>query len=297
MIDSDIKARVDLGIDSIVQKNIEKAKIKKPKIEFDRLKMYFGRPFTVTENLTIYERTIGAIIDYGEKPFFEMLNRFISHTTQFRLPLQKMGIDWNKKTDFQLFASLTSVIPIDKTNILFGDIDFTKFQFYEKPLTEEQIQENKDHKGDKNFIMHKPEECMINADQQILIQENDYNVLVTYLRTMFNIFPKVEKAKGRETKKSLIEEDMDNLALAMQKNESDKSFLLPLISSCLNHPGFKYKKSELEEVGIVEFMDSVQRLQIIASTNALMYGMYSGFCDMSKVDKSLFNFMRDISND
>ena len=90
---------------------------------------------------------------------------------------------------------------------------------------------------------------------------------------------------------------MDNLALAMQKNESDKSFLLPLISSCLNHPGFKYKKSELEEVGIVEFMDSVQRLQIIASTNALMYGMYSGFCDMSKVDKSLFNFMRDISND
>ena len=51
MIDSDIKARVDLGIDSIVQKNIEKAKIKKPKIEFDRLKMYFGRPFTVTDNL------------------------------------------------------------------------------------------------------------------------------------------------------------------------------------------------------------------------------------------------------
>lgn len=73
MIDSDIKARVDLGIDSIVQKNIEKAKIQKPKIEFDRLKMYFGRPFTVTENLTIYEPTIGAIIDYGEKPFLKCL--------------------------------------------------------------------------------------------------------------------------------------------------------------------------------------------------------------------------------
>lgn len=180
---------------------------------------------------------------------------------------------------------------------MFGDVDFTKFQFYEKPLTEEQIQENKDHKGDKEFVMHKPEECMINADQQILIQEHDYNTLAMYLRTMFNIFPKVEKAKGKATKKALIDEDMDNLAVAMQKNEPDKSFLLPLISSCVNHPGFKYKRSELEEVGIVEFMDSVQRLQVIESTKALMGGMYSGFCDMSKVDKSLFNFMRDISND
>lgn len=297
MTDSDIKARTDLGIDSIVHKNIEKAKVQEPKIEFDRLKMYFSRPFTVTENLTIYEPTIGAIIDYGEKPFFEMLNRFISHTTQFRLQLQEIGIDQNKKTDFQLFASLTSAMPIEKTRILFGDVDFTKFMFYEKPLTEEQIQENKNHKGDKEFVMHKPEECMINADQQILIQENDYETLATYLRTMFNIFPKVEKAKGKATKEALIQEDMDNLAVAMQKNEPDKSFLLPLISSCVNHPGFKYKRSELEEVGIVEFMDSVQRLQVIESTKALMGGMYSGFCDMSKVDKSLFNFMRDIGND
>lgn len=297
MTDSDIKARADLGIDSVVHKNIEKVKVKEPKIEFDRLKMYFSRPFTVTDNLTIYEPTIGAIIDYGEKPFFDMLNRFISHTTQFRLQLQQMNIDWNKKTDFQLFASLTKGMNQRKTNILFGDVDFTKFEFYEKPLSEEQVQENNNHKQDKTFVQHKPEQFMINQEQMILIKENDYETLAMYLRTMFNIFPKVEKAKGKATKEALIQEDMDNLAVAMQKNEPDKSFLLPLISSCVNHPGFKYKRSELEEVGIVEFMDSVQRLQVIESTKALMGGMYSGFCDMSKVDKSLFNFMRDISND
>lgn len=41
-------------------------------------------------------------------------------------------------------------------------------------------------------------------------------------------------------------------------------------------------------------MDSVQRLQIYESTCALMSGMYSGMCDMSKVPKEQFNFMREL---
>ena len=41
-------------------------------------------------------------------------------------------------------------------------------------------------------------------------------------------------------------------------------------------------------------MDSVQRLQIYESTHALMSGMYSGFCDTSKISKEQFNFMREI---
>ena len=63
----------------------------------------------------------------------------------------------------------------------------------------------------------------------------------------------------------------------------------------LNHPGFKYKKSELKEVGIVEFMDSVKRLQTYESVMALMSGMYSGMIDTKKLDlKEELNWMRDL---
>ena len=44
-------------------------------------------------------------------------------------------------------------------------------------------------------------------------------------------------------------------------------------------------------------MDSVQRLQIIESTSALLHGSYSGFADVSKVDKEQFNFMREIKHE
>jgi hypothetical protein len=107
-----------------------------------------------------------------------------------------------------------------------------------------------------------------------------------------NIHPKVEKAKGKTAKSWMIQEDRMNLS---QKKDSDNSTLLPLISTCVNHPGFKYKLKELKEVGIYQFMDSVQRLQIYESSRALLDGSYSGFCDTSKIDKENFNFFRNIS--
>ena len=62
----------------------------------------------------------------------------------------------------------------------------------------------------------------------------------------------------------------------------------------VNHAGFKYKRSELEEIGIVEFMDSVQRLQVYENATALMSGIYSGMVDASKIDKNEFNWLREL---
>ena len=74
------------------------------------------------------------------------------------------------------------------------------------------------------------------------------------------------------------------------------SFLLPLISSMVNHPGFKYKLQELKEVGIVQFMDSVKRLQLYENTTALMSGVYSGMLDSSKMNLSKeLNWLKDLN--
>ena len=46
--------------------------------------------------------------------------------------------------------------------------------------------------------------------------------------------------------------------IRLQKDEEQRSTLLPMISTYLNHPGTKYKKQELYDVGIYEFMDSIK---------------------------------------
>ncbi len=67
-----------------------------------------------------------------------------------------------------------------------------------------------------------------------------------------------------------------------------------IISALVNHPGFKYKLSELKEVNVAEFYDSVKRLQVYEQSTALLKGMYSGMIDGSKIKSEDYNFMREI---
>ena len=254
------------------------------------LQLYFGDPYQVSDKITIYQPTIGGILEYdkqfGESEFWSMLNVFIGNTTSYRLLLWDMGIDWNEISDFQLFSLLIKTLKVENTEILFGDLDLSLFDAYMKQIP------NKDESNDEEESEPKQEMILWNPELDIEITEDIYNNIALYIRTMFNIFPKIEKAKGKTTKKWIIEEDGMNLANA--KKEDTTSTFLPLIESCCCHAGFKYKKNELREVGIYEFMRSVQRLQVYESTTALLKGMYSGFIDTKGIDKEEFDFMRDI---
>lgn len=258
--------------------------------EISLLQLYFGDPYQVSDKILIYQPTIGGILEYdkkfGESEFWSMLNVFIGNTTSYRLLLWDMGIDWNEISDFQLFSLLIKTLKVENTEILFGDLDLSSFDAYMKQIPNEDESDNKEES--------KPKQEMIlwNPELDIEINEDIYKNVALYIRTMFNIFPKVEKAKGKTTKKWIIEEDRMNLANA--KKEDTTSTFLPLIESCCCHAGFKYKKNELREVGIYEFMRSVQRLQVYESTTALLKGMYSGFIDTKGIDKEEFDFMRDI---
>ena len=248
------------------------------KFSFDKLQMFFGDDYKIAEGIIISQPTIGDIMEFGEEKFYQMLNPFILNPTSFRVALWQNNIDWTTITDYELFCQLILQLKPtpNETSIIFGDLDFSKFNLYKRQ-----------NEVDGNII---EDTVLANLEQDIIIDEEIYSHIACYLRTMFNIFPKVEKAKGKTTKEWMIEEDILN----SQKETPTESNLLSMISFCLNHPGFKYKKSELKSLGIVEFNDSIQRLLIYESTSSLMKGMYSGFVDTSKIDKKEFDFMRKV---
>jgi len=249
--------------------------------KYDILKMYFGDDYEVAPNIYIHQPSINDIIEYGEARFWSLVTILCGNPTTFRLQLWNSGVDWNKISDFELFASFVVGLEQDRTKIFFGDLDFTKM----RPIT---------NRDEKLVLIYMP-------NPEIQIDEDIYTRLVGYLRIMVNYYPKVEHAKGKSTKEMLIWEDEMNLKNAERLATSEKfqpSTLFPLISASLNHPGFKYKKSELRAVGIFEFMDSVRRLQVYESATSLMTGMYSGMLDISKIklDKEL-NWARDMYSD
>ena len=270
----------------IVGQHVARNNVEQITHEFDELKMYFGKPFDVGNGMTIYQPTIGQILNIGEEDFYSMLYTFVGNPTMFRLQLWDMGIDWNKITSYDIFTSAVTGINKKVSDLLFGDLDFSGFALYGKNI--EQINDN----GETEIIQIP---TLYNQSIDIEISREDYTLISEYLQVMFNIHPKVERAKGRATKEAIIEEDRMNLAMR-QKEKQSGSTLLPLISSCLNHPGFKYKLNELEDVGICYFMDSVQRLQVYESSTAVMKGMYSGFVDGSKIKPENYNWMRSLNN-
>lgn len=265
---------------------IKKLKSRNPVIEFDQLKLYFREPYVIDVegadgSITLTQPSIGDIVELGEKRFYMGLNAFVTNTTSFRLQLWEQGMDWNKLSDFELFMMLIGTTEKEVYQTFLPDIDFSKFGIFQKQLpdSEEKIK------------------VLYDVENKIEINEQVYYHVSQYLRNIFNIFPEEKITSDPTMKRWFIEKDkreLRNREYKKKQGNEDESGLLPIISGCVNHPGFKYKSSELKELGVFAFYDSVKRLQIYESTTALQKGMYSGFMDSSKIRPEDYNFMKNI---
>lgn len=264
------------GLQAAVLTEAQQKKDKKQEYKFDPLKMYFREDYFV-KGIRIVQPTIGNILNIGESKFYSDLSPFLYNSTSIRVTLWDLPqrIDWCTVKDIEVFGMLKGMADTDNSAIrlLFPDYRIEHMQLIQFQNSEEQ------------------QFCLYDPENDFVLNESEYMEIAEYIRTLLNIHPKVEKAKGKTAKKWMIDEDRMNMA---QKEDKNSSTLLPLVSACVNHPGFKYKLQELRNVGIYEFMDSVQRLQIYESTHALLGGSYSGFADMSKIPKDQFNFMREL---
>lgn len=243
---------------------------------FDKLKMFFCEDYITQNGIAVREPRIGEILQLGEEKFYRNVNIWITNPTSYRVSLWHIDVDWCKITDFELFRNLYKAIDPDISSLILPDVDISSFEQKIRVLGEDQY-----------------EPVLYSDEQDLFIDNMTYLEISQYLRTLLNIFPKDEYAKGKATKEAIIWEDEDKAS--RNKDSGFQSSLYPLVSACVNHPGFKHSLAELRDVGIFEFMDSVSRLQVYENTRALLAGSMGGFVDTSKIDKNNFNFMRDIS--
>jgi hypothetical protein len=239
-------------------------------LEVDELQLYFGDDYVINDKIRITQPLVGRVVDYGEAKYFSMVHTLTAIPSDMKSSLWDMGLDWCEVDDFELFMMLVQTLTPDKTSILFGDLDFSKL----KPF-----------KNNQNGDI-----VLADKDTGIVIDKMIYLRIMSYLRKLHNLKPKVEKAANKMTKKILIEEDRQKGILA--KNKLFKSYLLPLISSIKVKQG--YTKEYVRNMGLYEFFDDIARAQIINNADHLLSGAYSGMMDTSKIDKKEFNWMREL---
>lgn len=270
-----------------------KISTRNPVIKFDKLKMYFGRPYTidldnVDGTFTIYEPTLGNVVDFGEAEWYANLAPYISTTTTFMVQLWDSGVDWTEISDFEFFckSGMFKEVNLEFNQILFQR-DMNKFEPYYRNFVDEN--------GETQNIL-----VLYDEETGTEINEEVYFHISQYLRTCFQNFPMERFSTQEAIRKAWIQTERSNARNAeimRKRNMVPDSALFPLISACVNHPGFPYDIQSIDKLPIFAFMDSVARLQIYESTRAMLTGSYSGMCDMSKVPSENFNFMREVKHD
>ena len=271
-----------------------------PKVDFDSLQIYFREPYQIDlegipGKIVLYQPTIGDIVKIGEGKFYDTLSIFTANTTQYKVFLWEMNIDWNTFSDFQLFVMMYQKANPEVVRLLFGELDLLKFQPFirMKDGSPPSDDISLDNLGDNAEIV------LWDDDDQIAINYDVWNHMSQYFKFVFNIFPEEKITSSPMLKQMYIDRDKRNMERKKESNADSSAGigLQSVISACVNHPGFKYKLQELRDVGIFEFYDSVNRLQIYEQSVSLMRGMYSGFVDGSKLKPEDYNFMRDIIRD
>ncbi len=111
--------------------------------------------------------------------------------------------------------------------------------------------------------------------EDVFIDKNVYNIITDYLRQAHSI-SKDERIPANETTKMVLIED-DREEQERNKNKPFRSQLKNLVSAMINCEGFKYNHTEVWDMKINAFMDSVKRISKMKNAELLLQSGYSGF--------------------
>lgn len=243
--------------------------------EVDELQLFVGKPFRVNNYISIKQPTIGQIIDFGEARYWNIVMSITSTPTDLMSLLADIGVDWEKISDFDLFAvHLRSQLRDAECDFIFDGLRLTEYKL------------------DQNDIGELVLRSVINPDH--IIDSNIHRIMAEFLRNLHGLKYNVQKAGNAATKRVMIE--VDRMERREREAESKNSSLRPLISAAVNSPGYKYNIEQTLNLPYCQFIDCVKRLSIIKHADALAAGAYSGMADLSKVPKEEFNWLRPLSD-
>lgn len=239
-------------------------------LEIDDLTAWMGEPYVINDKISVLQPNIRDVLKFGERQYFSIVSTLCSTSSNMKSQLADAGIDWETIEDFQMFQMLAPSLTKEQTYLVLGDIDLSKFKLIE----------------DKEI----GEPVLYDAEHHIRIDRLVYMRIVEYLRKVHGLTRAHDRTKSRFVHDMAIEMEREEAEINAKKPY--KSFLWPLISSIKARQG--YTKQYVLDMQVYELVHEANRLQIIVQSDALLQGSYSGMMDTKKINKELFNWMRDI---
>ena len=134
---------------------------------------------------------------------------------------------------------------------------------------------------------------MYDAAQGILIDQQTYLKFAQILRNIHGLKRNAQLPANEATKRILIEDAREEYERG--KDKPYISQLKNLVSAMINCPGFKYDHSQVWNMKINAFLDSVKRISKIKNADLLLQSGYSGFgINLKEIPDKQLNWMGEL---
>lgn len=274
--------------------------------DIDELKVYKGDDIQIAPGVIVTQPTLAQITEFGEKEYFNAVHTVTASGADLKWQLwDNMHVDYTKIEDYDLFLqyiwmavsskkalqrglmaaiaeggdeSLTEIPPelMDAMNfnpmaLVLKDLDFADFIPCKNEATGETV--------------------LYDAQRDITVDRIVYTRMVEVIRKIHGLKRNNEIPGNDYTKEILIEEARD--AAKAAENKPFKSVLKPMISALTVRCGL-CGDERIWNMPIGMFLDNIRRSLKIQDADSLMHGAYSGFANLSGVDKKRFDWLGDM---
>ena len=238
----------------------------------DEAKILTGEDIKITKFLSIKQPTVKEVILFGESRYFSMIHSLTSEPFDMPYYLDEMGIDFETITPFELFCILIPGIPYEDTQIIFGDLNFSKFK-----------------------IVQRDAEIILIDNRGEIIDAGVREIIAATLRRM-HCLPKNELTSCYNSfaHKLLIKKQKRDIEQAQKRREmfGEKSEIAALVSSlaCEWH-----SYQAVLELTISQFFDATVRGSYKEGAESLLAALRTGSLSPGSYSKKDLNWRRPIT--
>ena len=232
------------------------------------LNLLYQKQYKINDSIKVVIPTVGQIIE-DEDAYYGMITVFTAMPIDLMVQLDDMGIDFTEITDYDLFLILFNSLKTQRTDLLFGDLDLSKFRLTQNEQT-------------GNIFL-------LNSEDHIVIDKNVYQQVSAVLRKIHHIDKNRRKPANLEAKDYMLQRAREK----QRRNRSRKiqSQLESLVVAMVNAPEFKYDYESTKELTIYQFNESVRQIINRVNYDNRMFGVYSGTINAKEMSQDDFNWL------
>ena len=229
------------------------------------INLLYKREYAVTDKIKVVIPKVKDVLE-NEDLYYGQISTLTSMPIDYMVELDDIGIDFTEINDYQLFLLFFTGLQRDDTSLIFGDLDFKKFDF------------------------DKDEMILYNPIDDIRIDRVVYAQISATLCKMHHIEKNRKRPVNTEVKEYLLERARTKRK--RRKNRLDMSQLESLIISLVNTPEFKYDYDGVLDLSIYQFNESVRQIVKKVDYNNRMYGIYAGTVDPKAISRDELTWLK-----